>query len=266
MPNSSGFVDFNQYRDTNQDDEQAMLERAMEAAHRADERAQGGLRAASRETFGKYDSHGQVVGEKALSETASYSDYLKAKQDAGAAWAAVNARSVDPRRAALQSTMGDARSGVDLGAQEAAAGAAADAHIVGLKGDRERAAADAEMKKNALAQREQQGEAAKARYLEALTKGAESRARAGGAQTDFVGGYNPYASSTWAQQQGAWEAQQIKNAGGGQAQQQGAWDAYTGKGSEGSTGSRTRTGTGPWNPYDSMQREMQPFAPDEEKD
>ncbi len=288
MPdNSSGFVDFNQYADLNQSDEQRLMEEAMQRAEAADQKSKLALGHASQEAQGRYVTQadidadtragkaprgrvGAIVGEsQGLSQTASYGDYLKAKQDASNAWAQVNAKGADPRTNALRGQL-SAQGG--MGARAAAAEAERarregmvsgniTSHAAGLAGQRGRESADTAAAAEAAKAQQAKESGWNAAYLNSLRNGAQGRAAAGGTQRDYVGGFNPYASSTWAQQQGAFEAQQAKNVGGSMTDQQGIWDAYTGKGSAGATG----YGGPRKNPYDGMQREMQPFAPPEEE-
>ncbi len=99
MPNSSGFIDFNQQLAATGDEEQRELEAAMSRA----EAAQGGAeRSLTHANLAARDEH---VG---LSETASYSDYLKARQNASNAWAAVTSPDANPRsvRGAVANRMG----------------------------------------------------------------------------------------------------------------------------------------------------------------
>lgn len=270
MPN---FVDFSQFAAANAGSEQELLQRALQRAEQATAKEKQALVKSKQEARGHYGADGQYTGEaEGLSQTVSYSDYLKASREAASAWAAVTARSADPRTAALQGSMGGdagaraAAAGTESGQRLDAAGAEVEAGRKSQLSQRDARAKYAKEQADAAKARADRDAGAKEAYRNSLAAGAKARAAAGGAQLDYVGGYNPYASSNWAQQQGAFEAQQLKNAGGSDEQQRGIWNAYTGKGSQGSTGSRPRTGTGPWNPYDSMEREMQPFAPPDEED
>lgn len=103
MPNSSGYVDFNQYAELNQDEEQRLMEEAMARAEAADQTARQQLVRTSQEAVN--------TGAEGLSRTGSYQDYLKAKKGAADAWAAVGAEGADPRSAALHGTL-RARNGV----------------------------------------------------------------------------------------------------------------------------------------------------------
>lgn len=259
MPNSSGFVDFSQQLGVSGDEERRLLEQAMSRAQEATTKAQGSLAHAGQEAAGHYDANGQIVGESAdLSKTASYSDYLQAKQSAAQAWAAVGGPTLSPRsvRGAMQGQLGvDAASrtaGDALHAREDQLGAQTTSNAASLTTQRAKAVGDAEMKKQALDDQKKKDDGAKAAYLAALTGGAHGRAAAGGAQTDWVGQYNPAASSQWAQQQGGWEAQQARNAGAGADQVKGIWDQYTGKGEFGQGDQRQID--------QNMEREMDPWA------
>ncbi len=142
MPNSSGFVDFNQQLATSGDEERRLMEAAMSRAEAAQGKAQSGLQHAS-----------QQAGEQhvGLSETASYSDYLKARQDASNAWAAVTSPDANPRsvRGAIANRMGVAgqqqMAGDELQSREQTLGARnegnAGAHAAYQRGMDERAAA-----------------------------------------------------------------------------------------------------------------------------
>jgi len=245
VPSPSGFVDFNEYADLNQDEEARLMEEAAQRAEAADATASQGLMKANNE-----------AGGKPISQTASYSDYLKQKQDAAKAWAAVSRRSADPRAASLQGGAQFKNRSADFDAREAefdkrqGQNREDGAYITTQNAALEKKTSDA-----AEAQR-QASETARERYIAAMVGGAEGRGRAGGTQLDFVGGPNPYANSTWAQQQGGWEAAQLKKVGGTAAQQAGVWGAYTGKG---------RWGQGQ-NSTQNMNREMSPWAPEDEED
>lgn len=237
MPNSSGFIDFNQQLDATGDSERADLERAMQKAEEQTRQARGALGQAGREAGDHYDANGQLTaGAAGLSQTASYSDYLRAKDNAAQAWAAVTAPTLNPRsvRGAIGNQLGvDAASqaaGNGLHGQEDRLGADIEAQGRSRATEASRRASEAEMKQQAVDARSKSDDDAKKAYLAALTGGARGRAAAGGAQQDYVGGFNPYASSQWAQQQGGWEAQQARNAGAGADQVKGVWNAYTGKG------------------------------------
>lgn len=258
MANASGFVDFNQFAEQNQDEESRLMEEAMARAEAADQAAQGQFARVSQQSRARYGADGQLTDTTGASQTASYADYLKAKKTAASAWAALNARSKDPRLAALQgSIQPGGKKGIDFGAKEAALNADVVSGQASVGRQRVEAAAAAEAKRKAEEERAKGHEEARGRYLAGLTGGAQARAAAGGAQRNYVGAYNPYASSPWAQQQGAWEAQQVKNAGGSEADQRGVWGAYTGKGSVGG-----QAGHG----FEPMKREMATFALEEEED
>lgn len=110
MPSPSGFVDFNDYAALNQDEESRLMEEAMARAEAADATASQGLMQANVEAAGK-----------PLSQTGSYSDYLKQKQDAAKAWAAVSAKGADPRSNALRGKVrgeGGFDGAADFGARE----------------------------------------------------------------------------------------------------------------------------------------------------
>lgn len=259
MPeNSSGFIDFNRYSELNADSERQLLEQALQRAEEATAKEKQALRKS------EVEASNAVTG---LSSTLSYSDYLKASRDAASAWAAVTSRSKDPRLAALQGSIGG-----EAGARAAAERTNSAQRQAAIGGRLEQSRGDA-IKANAAREAYEKKQAdekkasadsfeeARQAYIQSMVKNAKGRAGAGGAQRDFVGMYNPYASSGWAQQQGGWESQQLKNAGGTDAQMRGVWDAYTGKGSQGSSGAMGRS---PQERYQPMYREMQPFRTEEE--
>lgn len=259
MPdNSSGFVDFNEYSNLNSGEEQRLLDESVQRAQDATTKEKQALRTS------EIDAGRSNTG---LSETLSYSDYLKASREAASAWAAVTSRSRDPRAAALQGSIGQ-----DAKAQAAAAGVDSATRLtnIGRRVDQGRwdaaasraAREDYERKQaEAAADRQRQTDEARESYIQSMSRGAYGRAAAGGAQRDYVGSWNPYADSDWAVQQGGWEAQQLKNAGGTDAQQQGVWNAYTGKGSRGNTGAAASAGAKGRNPYANMLGAMEPYAP-----
>ena len=160
MPdNSSGYIDFNQYSEQNGADEQQRIEQAMQRAEAAQGKAQGALRKSELEGAGRYGKDGQITGEKSLSQTASYSDYLKASQEATAAWAAVNSRSKDPRLAALQGSLGgpgrerSAQAMAAAAAQEKSVGTELDGGVASLAVERTQRAAEAAAKAKAAKER-----------------------------------------------------------------------------------------------------------------
>lgn len=153
MPNSSGFVDFNQYAALNQDEEQRLMEEAMARAEAADQAAQQQLVRTSQEAVN--------TGAEGISHAASYSDYLKAKKSAADAWAAVGAEGADPRSAALHGTL-RARNGIN---DRAAASAAEFAGREGRLGERVSEAYEGAQKgkSDRAAYAKQQADAKKAR-------------------------------------------------------------------------------------------------------
>lgn len=101
--NASGFVDFERFADLNADDEARLFEQAMAEAEAATEREKTALRIAKQDASGSLRRDGKLTAMTGdISTTGSYSDYLKAKRDAADAWAKLNARSRDPRLAAVQ--------------------------------------------------------------------------------------------------------------------------------------------------------------------
>lgn len=156
MPNSSGFVDFNQYAALNQDEEQRLMEEAMARAEAADQSAQQQLVRTSQEAVN--------TGAQNIDRVASYSDYLKAKRSAADAWAAVGAEGADPRSAALHGAM-RARNGIN---DRAAASAAELSGREGRLGERVGEAWVGAQK----------GKADRAAYAEAQAKAKEDRQKA----------------------------------------------------------------------------------------
>lgn len=245
-------MDFGAWQKLAAQSEEEALQREIQALTEADEKARQSLALAGADASRNVTS---------LSQVGSYGDYLKAKQAADKARAVVDARlrpdsalqgDVRARGRAAQRAGPEAlatyerKLGVDLSTQQTEAAAS--------KAAQEARAAAAKKAEEERADRDKQ---AREGYLAALLGGAKGRAGAGGTQRDYVGAYNPYADSKWAQQQGGYEAQMARNAGATSEQQRSIWDAYTAKGSMGSTGA---TGLRP-NPYSGMEREMAPFAP-----
>lgn len=248
MPNASGYIDFNQYSDLNADEETRLMEEAMARAEAADATAQQALVRSSQEAI--------RTGAAGLSKVGSYADYLKAKKSAADAWAQLG-RGADPRtgalRGALRSKLGvnDRAAASDFAGREERLGErVSDSYEEGLKRKAEQEAY-AKRIADERAAREEAWKAAQGSYLSALARGARGRAAAGGAQRDFFGGFNPYADSSWAQQQGGLEAQRAKEAGASEEQLRGIWGAYTGKG---------RWGQGmPQDVRHNREREMSPW-------
>lgn len=105
--NASGFVDFEAFRGLNQDSEDRLMQEAIARAEAADEAARGSLRKVSREAEGGYGPGGSFRDPQAdLTKVGSYSDYLKAKQNAAQAWAAVSQSTGDVRTDALRGGRG----------------------------------------------------------------------------------------------------------------------------------------------------------------
>ena len=105
--NASGFVDFEAFRGLNQDSEDRLMQEAIARAEAADETARGSLRKVSREAEGGYGPGGSFRDPQAdLTKVGSYSDYLKAKQNAAQAWAAVSQSTGDVRTDALRGGRG----------------------------------------------------------------------------------------------------------------------------------------------------------------
>lgn len=137
MPdNASGFVDASQWADLNQGDEERLLQEAMARAEAADVLTQKALRKSEREAEG-FDANGNRLGQargfsapgeenpnawdvNTLENVGSYTDYLQAKKNAEAAWAAVGAESSDPRSNALRNRIRGER-GMDTAATSAEA-------------------------------------------------------------------------------------------------------------------------------------------------
>ena len=103
MPNASGYVDFSQQMELSGDEEQRLLEEAMQRAEQADTAAQTSLRGVAT------DANNQNVAD--LTQAGSYSDYLAAKRNAANAWAAVTGPDANPR--SVRSSVASGR----LGAQ-----------------------------------------------------------------------------------------------------------------------------------------------------
>ncbi|MBL0304417.1 MAG: hypothetical protein IPQ23_22450 [Cytophagaceae bacterium] len=105
--NASGFVGFEAFRGLNQDSEDKLMQEAIARAEAADAAAQGSLRKVSREAEGGYGPGGSFRDVQSdLTKVGSYSDYLKAKQNAANAWAAVSQSTGDPRTDALRGGRG----------------------------------------------------------------------------------------------------------------------------------------------------------------
>jgi hypothetical protein len=101
--NASGFVDFADYANANAPEEEARLQEAMAAAEAADFEARNKLKTAGARNYG-YDPNRDTDGD--ITESASYSDYLVAKQQAAKAWSAAQlAIGSDPRLAGLRESM-----------------------------------------------------------------------------------------------------------------------------------------------------------------
>ena len=168
MANSSGFVDFSQQLAATGDEEQRLLEQAMQRAEEAQGKAQAGLRQVGRESRGRYGKDGQLSDGTDIAETASYSDYLSAKGAAAKAWQAVTSPDVNPRgmRSVVQGRMG-----VDQKRQQAGQGlsrqqAGYHRELGEQRGSNARqrtaAAAQQEAKQRELAARQAAGDKAKA--------------------------------------------------------------------------------------------------------
>lgn len=93
--NASGFVDYGQFSGLNREEDDRLMQEAMARAEAADAASQTALRRVSRDAEGK---------EADLTKVGSYSDFLKAKQDAAKAWAAVTASTGDLRTDAMRGT------------------------------------------------------------------------------------------------------------------------------------------------------------------
>lgn len=105
--NASGFVDFEAFRGLNAETEDKLMQEAIARAEAADAAAQGSLRKVSREAEGGYGPGGSFRDVQSdLTKVGSYSDYLKAKQNAANAWAAVSQSTGDPRTDALRGGRG----------------------------------------------------------------------------------------------------------------------------------------------------------------
>lgn len=105
--NASGFVDFEAFRGLNAETEDKLMQEAIARAEAADAAAQGSLRKVSREAEGGYGPGGSFRDVQSdLTKVGSYSDYLKAKQNAAQAWAAVSQSTGDPRTDALRGGRG----------------------------------------------------------------------------------------------------------------------------------------------------------------
>lgn len=117
MPNESGYVDFNQYFDANQSEEERLMQEAMDRARSADTKAKSALARSKTEAQGRYGADGQISGEQAdLTQTASYGDYLAAKKSAEEAYAGVGGASASPFSEAVRGAI-RSRSQLDEQAQ-----------------------------------------------------------------------------------------------------------------------------------------------------
>lgn len=117
--NASSYVDFNQYYDQNQDDEQRLMQAAMDRARGSDDKAQSALRRSQQEATAHYGPNGQLVGEQAdITQTASYGDYLAAKKAAEEGYAGLSAPSKNPFSEAVR---GAVRTRDGIAAQQQAA-------------------------------------------------------------------------------------------------------------------------------------------------
>ena len=181
MPDSpSGFVDFNQYYDQNQDEETRLMQEAMDRARGYDAKAQSALGRSQQEAKGHFNAHGVNAGEYTdsqadITKTASYGDYLAAKKDAENAYAGISAPSNNPFAEAVHGAIlaqspqyaQQAQAGMaGLNARDTAAAGGvrdfstgANAHLQASSAERDRkaqeikdrAAADAKLKSDYLA-------------------------------------------------------------------------------------------------------------------
>lgn len=107
---ADGFIDYATFEELNRPEEERLMDEALARAQAADEHARAAGARASVEAQGRYNTAGQIVGDMAdITQTASYSDYLKAKQDAEAARRSVMGPTGDFRRDAVREQMGTAR-------------------------------------------------------------------------------------------------------------------------------------------------------------
>ncbi len=186
MPNSSGFVDFNQTYDVTHDEEQRLMEAAMQRAEAADVGAQQQLVRTEHQAI---DS-----GAEGLSKAASYSDYLKAKDAAVKAWAAVTTQSANPLSQAVRGVVGGksgldvagraAASRDDLAGREANMGKWTEEAYAGKQANDARQAADAQSKAAARDARAREDAANRAAYLNAVYGKYQAANLTGGRQED----------------------------------------------------------------------------------
>lgn len=226
MPNESGFVDFKQYSDLNSEEESRRLQEALDAAEAADGVAQKSLMVAGRSAVG-----GDVT------QSANYSDYLVAKQNASKAWAAANMTSSDPRMAGLRKSLNTqsnvagqgAASGEELTRREGVfAKRASDGYAESL---RYKAANEAYYGKQ-KADKEEREKVDKAAYRDYrmgwLTKGARGRAAERGSLPTAYD--NTFDSGT--QSQAADEVAELLGMGGTEEQARAIWNEYAGWGKD----------------------------------
>lgn len=194
MPdNASGFVDFNQFLNLNGDEEKRLFDEAMARAEQATQAEKGALRHSELEAGSSDAAAGDV------SKTASYSDYLTAKRNAASAWAALRARSRDPRAAAVQGAVMTPEQRAAAGSADADAQAREDAiagrvkdQWAGAQTNRAARAAYEKQQADAKAAREKaDAEAANAHYGNVYAKWLANRS---GNQT-----MNPQDGQRWAQ-------------------------------------------------------------------
>lgn len=168
--NASGFVDFNQYYAANKDAEDALLQRALEAAQGNDAAAQKLL------VKSKQQAIDGGVGE--LSQAGSYGDYLKAKQKASDAWRALQNTGSDPLRSAVREKLGAQRglsgmadaASADLATREQNLGGWVSESYAGAQAEKARRAALAEKKAADEAKAKAENDKARADYNAALQK------------------------------------------------------------------------------------------------
>ena len=116
MTSPSGFVDFNQYLGANQDEETRLLKQALERAQQADAGSASAIRRSARDAT----AQGKTDATATLSGVSSYSDYLKAKQEAENSWADVTGPTGNPFADAVRGVI-RSRKGADAmaaGAQQ----------------------------------------------------------------------------------------------------------------------------------------------------
>ena len=222
-------MSFDDYLEANADSEEEMLRQAVAAAEAKDAEARGQLR-----NVEKQGAAGELTD---ITQAASYGDYLDAKRGSKEAWAKLM-QSSDPRQRAVLQTLG-ARMGIGAKADaaEAAWGGREDAvtgNLKSLSDSRAQWAALAEKKRLAEEERAKVDKDNRDAYVTSLIQGTMGRAAAGGAQLDFVGSKNRYASSPWASETGGLEVARARAAGASDEQLRDIWNAYTGKGHMGS--------------------------------